>query len=175
MSASKGFVLDANVFITAHQQYYRFDVCPGFWDALVRQHETQRACSIDKVRDELLALDDKLTTWAKRKALESFFKGTTDKAVIEAFRQMVNWVQSQDQFTAEAKAEFASVADGWVVAYAKANDLTVVTHEEYAADVKRKVPIPNVCLEFKVDYVNTFEMLASMKERFVLAKRPAKK
>ena len=175
MSASKCFVLDANVFITAHQQYYRFDVCPGFWDALVRQHEAQRACSIDKVRDELFELNDELTRWAKRKALESFFKGTADKAVIDAFRQMVNWVQSQDQFTSEAKAEFASVADGWVVAYAMANDLTVVTLEEYAADVKRKVPIPNICLEFKVPYVNTFEMLEAMKECFVLAKRPAKK
>jgi hypothetical protein len=157
MSGSKGFVLDANVFITAYQQYYRFDVCPGFWDALVRQHEAQRVCSIDRVRDELLALDDALTQWTKRSALKAFFKGTADKAVIDAFREMVNWVQNENQFTDAAKAEFAAVADGWVVAYAQANGLTVATLEEYAADVKKKVPIPNLCLEFKVDYVNTLK------------------
>jgi peptidoglycan/xylan/chitin deacetylase (PgdA/CDA1 family) len=75
------------------------------------------------------------------------------------------------QFTAEAKAEFASVADGWVIAYAKANDLVVVTHEEYAPDAKRKVPIPHVCLEFDVEYCNTYEMLKGLKERFVLKHR----
>jgi len=175
MSGSKGYVLDSNVFISAHQLYYRFDICPGFWDALVRQHEAKRVCSIDKVKDELLEMKDKLSQWARRKSLASFFKGTADKAVLDAFRNMVNWVQNESQFTLEAKAEFAAVADGWVVAYAKANDLRVVTLEEYAPDVKKKVPIPNVCLEFGVDYHNTFEMLAELKEKFVLRKRRAKK
>ena len=84
---------------------------------------------------------------------------------------MVKWVQGEQQFTGAAKAEFASVADGWVVAYAKANGLVVVTHEEYAPDAKKKVPIPNVCLEFDVDYCNTFEMLRELKVQFVLRKR----
>lgn len=44
----------------------------------------------------------------------------------------------------------------------------VVTHEEYAPDVRRKAPIPNICLEFDVEYCNTFEMLKELKVRFVL-------
>jgi hypothetical protein len=55
-----------------------------------------------------------------------------------------------------------------VIAYARASTLTIVTHEEYAPDAKRKVPIPNVCLEFDVEYRNTFEMLKDLKVRFVL-------
>jgi hypothetical protein len=57
--------------------------------------------------------------------------------------------------------------------YAKVNGLIVVTHEEYAPAVQRKVPMPNVCLEFNVDYINTFEMLEDLKVKFVMStKRP---
>ena len=108
------------------------------------------------------------------RAPHTFFKGTADKAVTSAFRDVVNWVQGESQFTPEAKAEFSSVADGWVIAYAKANGLVVVTDEEYAPDARKKVPIPNVCLEFDVEYCNTFEMLRDLKDQFVLRKRKRK-
>jgi len=78
-------------------------------------------------------------------------------------------VHSEAQFAPAARAEFATVADGWVVAFARVNGLIVVTHEDYAPDAKKKVPIPNVCLEFDVEYVNTFEMLEDLKVKFVLS------
>lgn len=171
MSDGKRYVLDANVFIEASQSYYSFDICPGFWLALVRQHEAKHVCSIDRIKAELVVLDDELKEWVNFKVSETFFKGTADKNVADAFAIMVNWVQREKQFTLEAKAEFAAVADGWVVAYAKVNNLVVVTHEEYAPDAKARVKIPNVCLEFDVAYCNTFEMLRDLKERFVLKKR----
>ena len=171
---AKRFVLDANVFITARQTYYSFEICPGFWLALRRQHDVNRVYSIDKIRAELVVGNDQISQWVKESVPRTFFKGTTDKQVTDAFRDMANWVQAEPQFTNEAKAEFASVADGWVVAYAKANGLVVVTHEEYAPDARKKVPIPNVCLKFGVDYCNTFEMLADLKTQIVLRKRQAK-
>ena len=58
----------------------------------------------------------------------------------------------------EVQTEFASVADGWVMAYAKVNDRTVVTDEEYDSEAKKRVPMPNVCLEFDVLYTNTYRM-----------------
>src|SRR5258708_36485997 len=103
MSAGKRYVLDANIFIQAHQTYYGFDICPGFWLALSRQHETKRIFSIDKIRIELLALRDQLSDWIIKKAPDTFFKGTADKAVSDPFRERVNWVQSESQFTPEAK------------------------------------------------------------------------
>ena len=100
---------------------------------------------------------------------DTFFKKTQDQEVIDAFQEMVTWVNSVVQFTSAAKAEFASVADGWVVAFAKVNALIVVTHEEYVPAVQKRVPMPNVCLEFNVDCVNTFEMLEELKVRFILS------
>ena len=152
MSAGKRYLLDANVFIQAHQTYYGFDLCPGFWLALSRQHEAKRVFSIDKIRTELQAVSDQLSDWVKNQAPDTFFKKTADKEVSDAYRHLVNWVQSEPQFTPEAKAEFSSVADGWVVAYAKANGLVVVSHEQYSPDARNRVPIPNLCVKLDVEY-----------------------
>jgi predicted RNA methylase len=171
MSGSRGYVLDANAFIEAKNRYYGFDICPGFWGALIGQHEAKRIFSIDRIRNELSEQDDEVKAWIEEQAPDSFFKKTEDSAVIATFQRLVAWVYSVDQFADHAKTEFSSVADGWVIAYAAVNHLTVVTHEEFAPHSKRKVPIPNVCVEFEVEYVNTFEMLRSLDERFVRGRK----
>jgi hypothetical protein len=171
MSANKRFVRDANVFIQAHRMHYAFDICPGFWTALVRQSRFGNVCSIDRVKGELLDEGDRLADWIDRTVPDGFFKATADQRVIQTFGDMTKWAHSEDQFTAEAKAAFASDVDGWLVAFAKVNGLIVVTHEEYAPQAKRIVKIPNVCVEFEVDYCNTFDMLRDVDERFVLRRR----
>lgn len=171
MSAGKRYLLDANIFIQAHQTYYGRDMCPGFWDALVREHAAKRIFSIDRVKDELLSLDDDLSEWVKRIAPPTLFKGTADIKVAETFRDMLGWVQSEKQFTPAAKAEFAAAADGWLIAFAKVNGHVVVTHEQPAEESKKTVKIPNVCLEFGVDYENTFAMLRELRVQFVLRHR----
>ncbi len=176
MSGSKRYVLDANVFIEAKNKYYGFKLCPGFWKALTELHESKSVSSIDKVCDELVRkknkMDDEpdpLSDWAEEAVPDTFFKKTQDQAVIDAFQDMMAWVNSESQFTSAAKAEFASVADGWLIAYAKVHGLTVVTHEVHAPDAERKVPMPNVGLEFGVVCVNTFEMLEDLRVKFVLS------
>ena len=167
MNVSNRYVLDANTFIEAKDRYYGFDICPGFWTSLVTQHIAGRVFGIDRIRDELTEQDDDIKDWIDQRAPESFFKKTEDQAVVDLFQEMVNWVYSEGQFTDASKAQFASVADGWLVAYASVNDLIVTTHEEYAPEAKRKIPIPNVCIEFDVEPVNTFEMLRDLGEKFI--------
>ncbi len=176
MSGSRRYVLDANVFIEAKNKYYGFNLCPGYWKALIEQHKKGCVFSIDKVRDELIKvhneLDDErdlLSDWAKETVPDTFFKKTQDQDVIDAFQGMVTWVNSETQFSPAAKAEFARVADGWMIAFAKVNKLVVVTHEVYAADAVKKVPIPNVCHKFNVKDINTFEMLEDLKVKFVMS------
>lgn len=167
MSAGKRYVLDANVFIQAHRLYYAFDICPGFWSALIRQHRIRQLCSVDRIKSELLGEDVPLASWIRKSTPDDIFKGTSDRRVVEAFGKMVNWVQTEDQFVGQAKAEFASAADGWLIAFAKVNGMIVVTHERYAPEAKSSVKIPNVCLEFEVPFCNTFEMLRGLGEQFV--------
>ena len=151
--------------------YYPFDIATGFWEALLRQHDKRRVFSIDRIKKELLEGGDRLEQWVKETAPASFFKRTADHAVIDRFKKMVEWVSNEVQYSDDAKAEFANVADGWLIAYAKANNFVVVTHEVHKPKIQWKVPIPNLCLAFKVEYMNTFDMLRELNVTLVLGKR----
>ena len=121
--------------------------------------------SIDRVRAEMLSNKDQLSEWVNQ-APDSLFVSSADPEVVSAFTDMMDWVQGNEQFQLEAKEEFASVADGWLAAYARIHSAVVVTQEIYSPDVRKRVPLPNVCREFGVDYRNTFAMLRELEVRF---------
>ncbi len=77
--------------------------------------------------------------------------------MITAYTDIVNWVAQSDSYSDAAKQEFADVADGWLIAYARAKEACLVTHENEKR--KGKVPIPDVCNQFGVEYINTYEMM----------------
>jgi len=178
MRGNKRYVLDANVFIQAKNAYYGFEFCPGFWEALIVENRNDHLCSIDRVRDELVKVSlqkgddpDRLSKWAKSGVPDTCFKKTREQNILRAFGQMVAWVNAEPQFMPKAKTEFAQVADGWLIAYARIHGLVVVTLEGYSPDARKKVLIPNVCREFDVDYVNTFEMLDDLGVELILNER----
>jgi hypothetical protein len=165
-NAAPIFVLDANVFMEAHRRHYAFEICPGFWNCVIHHHHAMRVISIDRIRDEITA-GDALEEWAKKTAPKSLFASTAVPAVVANFAAMAQWVEGQAQFKREAKDQFAQVADGWLAAYARAHpNHVLVTHEEYSPDAKKRVPLPNVCRQFGVDYTDTFAMLKQLKTRF---------
>jgi hypothetical protein len=166
MPTDKKYLLDANVFIEAKRRYYAFDLCPGYWECLVWHHRTACIQSIDRVKGEFERGADELSEWATSVMPETCFASCDDTAVTAQYAEIMAWVQSQDQFFPEAKAEYAGSADGWLIAYAKVNSLIVVTQEVLAPDARKKVPIPNVCQAFGVDYVDTFEMLRDLEAQF---------
>ena len=159
------FVLDTNVFVEAHRRYYAQDLCPGFWDCLTHYCNEGRVLSIDRVRDEMLSNQDQLSDWANQ-APNDLFVSSAEPEVVNAFTDMMGWVQRNEQFLPEAKVEFASVADGWLAAYARVHSAVVVTQEIYSPGVRKRVPLPNVCRQFGVDYRDTFEMLRELEARF---------
>jgi len=152
------YLLDASVFIEAARRYYAFDFAPGFWNVLLSLFQDGRIGSIDRVQEELLRGDDDLAAWIRSDFSEAFFS-TEDSSVIEVYRDVITWVQEQEQFSDAAKDKFARGADGWIVAYAKQNVYTVVTQEGLRPEAKKTVPIPNVCHAFNVNSVDTFKML----------------
>jgi hypothetical protein len=166
---TRTYLLDTNVFVEAHRRYYGFDICPGFWVWLLHHQVANRVLSIDRVRQELKT-GDALDQWIKDTAPSDLFHSTQDAAVIAHFGSMMAWVQDEAQFTPAAKAEFAQVADGWLAAFAKAHGHTLVTHEEFAATAKKRVPLPNVCKQFRIEYQDTFVMLRELEARFLWEK-----
>ena len=160
------FVLDTNVFIGAHNDYYAPDFCPAFWDCIFQFFRAGRLVSIDRVFNELEYPDD-LVQWANN-APNDFFDFSADGPVITAYSTIMDWIQNNSQFKQAAIRHFAAGADGWLIAYAQTHSAVVVTQEVSAPDAKSKVPIPDVCQVFGVDYMNTWEMLRQLGVRFVL-------
>jgi hypothetical protein len=163
------YLLDTNIFIDAHQRYYAFDISPSFWESLGKLAKDKKIVSIDRVKEEILRGDkeDELCKWA-RGNFSDWFMSTDDPKVFKAYADIIQWVQSQEQFRDHAKAEFARIADSWLVAYALAYNHTVVTHEVYNKDAKNRVLIPNVCVAFGVPYINTFDMLRNLNTKIAI-------
>ena len=169
------FVLDTNAYIEVHRRYYSLDLCPGFWECLLPYCGESQVRSIDRVRNEIvsdsnqtedgISNPDLLSDWV-RQATTDLFVSSAEPTVTATYVDMSLWVQTNQQFQPQAKENFAREADGWVAAYAKVNNRIVVTQEMFSANVKRRVPLPNVCHQFGVKYCNTFEMLRELEVRF---------
>lgn len=157
MNNPESYVLDANAFMEARKRFYPFDVCPGYWDALCWYQNSGQICSIDKVKDELDRGTDNLSDWAVTAFGQTGFHDTAIAA--SEYAQIIQWAQGQAQFEDSAKAEFASVADGWLIAYAMKTKRHLVTLEEFNPTIRRRIPIPNVCRVFDIEPITPFEML----------------
>ena len=75
MMVDPTYVVDSDVFITAKNLYYSFDICPGFWKSVIHHHREGRVFSVDRARNELLAghPEEDLVRWVKGKVPEGFF------------------------------------------------------------------------------------------------------
>ena len=168
MMADGIYLLDSDVFMAAKNLYYSFDICPGFWKSIVHHHRKGDVFSIDRIRKEIFAGDDteELVKWVKNEIPIEFFHSTKTDQVVTAYREIMSWVQQNSQYFTHAKEDFAMGADGWLVAFARVEAVTVITNEESAPDSKRSIKLPDVCNRFEVQCENTFTMLRALNIQF---------
>lgn len=157
------YILDSNVFIEAKNRYYAFDIVPGFWQALIDLARTGQIQSIDRVKAEIDRGDDDLKAWANS-SFNFWFASTDDVEVTDAYRRIIEWANKDKQFGGPAKAEISrgDNADAWLVAYALSKGCVVVTHEQYDRFTKTRIPIPNICQAFGVQWVDVYQMLRAL-------------
>lgn len=160
------YLLDTNTLIQAKNEYYAFDLCPGFWNCLDQQNKAGKMFSVHAVKEELARGDDQLAKWAAVRDTEFFLP--VDERTSGAMAAVSGWVQAGD-FRDDAKRAFLAGADPWLIAHALAHSHTVVTHEVHVDGQKSKVKIPTVCRALNVPCIRTFEMLRTERVRFVLA------
>lgn len=93
MTEGKIYIVDSDVLITAKNLYYAFDICPGFWDGIVRHHRAGRIFSVSRVREELLSgrKTDELYQWVSNELPREFFLDVDDD-VQEAYGEIMIWV-----------------------------------------------------------------------------------
>ena len=169
---AKKYILDSNVFIDAKNTYYAFDICPAFWEFIIASYSAKLLFSIDEVERELFkkAGKEDLKQWIENNLQNTgFFLDTKDRMVLQKYIEIGDAVNRNAQYFRKAKAEFFDGSDLWLIAYAAVYGFVVVTHEQKKIGVKKRVPIPNVCDEFNVDYCNIFEMLKELGAQFMPA------
>ena len=159
------YLIDSNILITPHRSYYPFDFAPSFWDFLIRKVQKGSLISIDKVNDEILRGADQLADWFSYNLSEYCVK-TNTMGILQSYQVLVNYVNNSNVYSQKAKNEFmqADNADTWLLAYClnakeTGKDICLVTLEERNPDIKKRVPIPNVCQDFDIDYCNLFNLI----------------
>jgi len=161
------YLVDTNVFSEAFHTTYPMDVVEGFWSAMKGQIDAGNVISIDKVKNELYSEAGDLTKWCKQNFPDDFFKDST--TAINDFKKLAQWANTmRHHFKTSAIDEFldATKADAWLIAYAMANDLTIVTYEVSAPQGKKRIKIPDVCHQFNVKYVKPMEMFRQLGVKF---------
>jgi len=161
------YCLDTNVYIEAHRRYYAFDIAPGFWDAFADWATQGIICSPLPVYDEISRSTDKLAEWIKDN--QSSLVVIPDDVTVSAYSEIADLV---DHYYEPQHVQVClKGADPWVVAYAKANSLIVVTMESLKNEqinkktdlIAGEIKIPNLCQRVGVKFINTFELLRTMK------------
>jgi len=166
MVESEKYVLDADSFIRSKREHYAFDVCPGYWEALLRHHRLGKVGSISQVRDELTRGNDQLADWAKSHPPETFFEAADDQAIQGAYANVVQWVADHQTYKPSAKRRFMNGADPWLIAFALARNVKLVTYE---VPSPVSVKIPDVAKEFGVQCYPPYVMLRRLEVELRLA------
>jgi hypothetical protein len=158
------YLLDANVFISAKNLHYGFDFCPAFWEWLIARNADGVVFSVEKVGDEVQAVADDLSDWARARG-EGFFR-RPEPDVFPSLAVVSAWASGQ-QYEPAAVNTFLQIADYYLVSQARAGGHTVVTHEVPAGSTK-KIKIPDACIGLGIKCMTPYEMLRLERARFIL-------
>lgn len=137
------YLLDTNIFITAKNEL-PMDVFPSFWRTLSELAASGSFRSIKKVEDEIRKGNDELVEWVDNNLPRDFFISENTET-LASLSAVSLWTTMNPVYTQAAKAEFAEVADSWIIAEALSQNVTVITLETPDPMCKRRVKIPDVC------------------------------
>lgn len=85
-----------------------------------------------------------------------------DNEVMAKYAEVLNWANGNSIFTPLAIAEFAQVADAYLVATAAAKGYVLVTNETSDPLCRRRVKIPDACNALGVRYCDLNQVLREL-------------
>lgn len=155
------YLLDANVLITANRTYYSIDRFPEFWDWLVHMGECGNIKIVEEVYEEFDDGDDRLAIWARQEEVRDAL--LLNEAVDIG---QVRFVATSGYAPDLADDELEKLGrDPFLIAYALADqgNRTVVTTEvSKPRRIRANRHIPDVCADFGVPCLNTFDLVAAL-------------
>ncbi len=166
------YLLDSNCYIEPRNNFYAMDICPGYWDWMVRENKAGVLYSIDRIRQELVpGKNDDITEWAKARDETFFLPALTDNDVIAIVTQITDWLETQvriNRYERRVVDDFLRGADPYLIAFAKKHGHIVVTQEAHKTEMKKKVGITIVCNQFGVQWMHLLDLLRERGPKFIL-------
>lgn len=141
------------------------DIVPAFWDWIDQEAHAGHLFSSTLVYQEITAGSDDLANWVRARNNTGLFEAPTPDA--QTLFGYISQYVLRNYTVAEADV-FLIGADPWIIAQAQAENAKVVTMEKLVGANSRKVKIPNICNEFGVDWLNTYDLLRALQARFTL-------
>jgi hypothetical protein len=161
------YLVDANFFIQAHRAIYPLDVALSFWNKVKELAQNGNIISIDKVKDEIYQNEDDLKKWCEANLPDNFFHDSS--ITLSEYSTIAVWANSMSHhYKPSALQEFldAAEADAWLIAFSLNQGVPLITYEKSEPNSKKKVKIPDVCIQFGVSYHSTIEMFRLLGESF---------
>ena len=140
------YLLDANVLITAKNQYYEFGRVDQYWEWLAFNAKQGKAKIPLEIHEEITRGKDELSEWAKSYKGDLVLQEEVDVALIRQVT-MEGYAPNLTDVEIEAIGR-----DPFLIAYALADldNRTVVTGEKQSNKQRQNRPIPSVCRNFSV-------------------------
>lgn len=145
------YSFDTNIIINGQKILYPIDFLPDLWIDIENLIESGDIRATEEVLTELKRLDDSCYKWATEHK-DLFYPLDNEvqeaaKVILKDFPRLIDSRNSR------------SMADPWVVALAKAKELTVVTEERFSTSSDKKPHIPDVCKYYKIKCINFIDFI----------------
>ena len=156
------YLLDANVFITAERDYYSLDRVPEFWDWLIHMGKNGRIKTPQEIYDEVVDGKGALVDW---------MKDNQTALLLDEFTpiELVNTVLEQGYADDLDDEEIEKIGrDPFLIAYAHSDigrRSVVTTEHSRPKRIRANRHIPDVCDDFGVFCINTFELIRRLNFR----------
>lgn len=153
------YLIDANVLIRAHGDFYPIDRVPQFWDWLIEQGRRGSIKIPPEIYDEITAGDDALAKWSNDPDVKAalLLDETPDPLLVQ--QVVAQGYEGDDPMFTDVDLDKIG-RDAFLVAYALAGSGRVVVTKEVSAPKKRRGnrKIPDVCTDCGVNWTTDFEM-----------------
>ncbi|ENV55377.1 DUF4411 family protein [Acinetobacter baylyi] len=137
------YLLDTNIYINFYERYYLFDFFPSFWEKIKVTINSQVVLPDIVVSEHYQ--DERFKKW-----LEENFTGVSCKYkdYVDLWSEVIQHIANHECYSDKALTNDKSwtrekIADGWLIAIAKKDNLVIVTSETKNINLNKNQPTQN--------------------------------
>lgn len=156
------YLIDANVLIDANRDYYPIEAIPEFWEWLINNGAEGYVKIPLEIYEEITqGKEDELSKWAKEEEVKESLL-LEEEVNIELLQKITEQGYANDL----SDIELSNLGrDPFLISYALAgkNRVVVTTEVSKPKRVRANRHVPDVCNDFGIRTMNTFEFIKIMK------------